>query len=68
MFIIISVLIKRQIEVFNSVCFIAVCEILHSREKKSTSVLKIPRIKVKDRVSGEVHIACLICVNSSEYF
>ena len=35
---------KRQIEVFSSVCFIAVCEILHSREKKSTYFLKIPRI------------------------
>ena len=26
---------RRQIEVFSSVYFIAVCEILHSREKKS---------------------------------
>jgi len=34
---------RRQIEVFSNVCFIAVCEILYSREKKSTYFLKIPR-------------------------
>ena len=35
---------RRQSVVFSSVCFIAVCEILHFREKKSTgmSFLKIP--------------------------
>ena len=37
---------RRQIEVFRSVCFIAVCEILHSREKKSTYVLMIPHIYI----------------------
>ena len=34
---------RRQIEVFSTVCFIGVCQILHFREKKSTYVLKIPR-------------------------
>jgi len=34
---------RRQIEVFSSVCFIPVCEILHSRKNVSTYFLKIPR-------------------------
>ena len=34
---------RRQIGVFGSVWFIALCEILHSRQKKSTYFLKIPR-------------------------
>ena len=40
---------RRQIEVFSSVCFIAVCEILYSREKNSMYFLKIPRSKVVKR-------------------
>ena len=37
---------RRKTEVFSSVCFIAVCEILHSSEKKSAHLLKIPCILV----------------------
>jgi len=33
---------RRQIEAFSNVCFIVVCEILHSREKKSRYFFEDP--------------------------
>ena len=46
---------RRQTEVNNNICFIAVCEIFHSSEKKSTYLLKIPSTNVQAFVNKIVN-------------